>query len=137
MKTVIVIALTILLFQNGYSQSQKYYQIKGYLQGKGYTVSNEIYGDIAQSESAFYWRRFYANTTYLIYGFTEDDDVNDLDLYVNYDDGDLYVRDNGTDAVPIVTFTPTYDHDMKVLIKNYSSSTPYSKSRCWFFIAYK
>ena len=137
MKTLLLAALTSFSFCSSFAQGANYYNVRDYLEGKGYTISKDVYADIAEGETVYYWKTFYANTTYLIYGFSDDDNVNDLDLYVYYEDGELYTHDSEDDATPVITFTPSYTRTMKVILKNYNSTTPDDESRCRFFIVYK
>src|SRR5689334_16011655 len=137
MKTLILLALTSFCFNNGSADADKYGYIKQALEDENYTVVKDIYGDIAQGETVYYWKTFSANTTYAIYGFSEDNDVKDLDIEVQNDDGTTYVRDSKTDNEPVVVFTPSYTRTMKVIMKNYRSDTPDYESRCEFFIAAK
>ena len=137
MKTLYLIVLASFSFCSSFAQGSAYYNVKDYLLGKGFTISKDIYGDIAQGETVYYWKTFYKDITYVIYGFSDDNNVNDLDIYVYYEDGDLYTHDAESDATPIVTFTPSYTRTMKVVLKNYDSDTPYNESRCRFFIVYK
>lgn len=137
MKTLILSVLTSFCFLSSFTDADKYYAIKQTLENHDYTIVKDIYGNIAQGETVYYWKTFYANTTYAIYGFSEDDNINDLDIEVQYDDGTTYMNDNGSDDEPVVVFTPSYTRTMKVILKNYSSDTPYDESRCDFLIAAK
>lgn len=137
MKPFILTLLTAFCLCSSFTDANRYYRVKQALEDQGYTISKDIYGDIAQGETVYYWKTFYANNTYAIYGFSEDDNVNDLDLEVQYDDGTTYVSDSKSDALPVVVFTPGYTRTMKVILKNYDSDTPYDESRCEFFIASK
>jgi len=137
MKTFILLALTSLCIFSSFTDADKYYYVKQALENKNYTVVKDIYGDIAEGETVSYWKTFYANTTYAVYGFSEDEDVKDLDIEVQYDDGTTYTRDNEADSEPVVVFTPSYTRTMKVILKNYRSDTPGYESRCEFLIAAK
>jgi len=137
MKTLILVLLASFFLLSSFSDSDKYYAIKQTLEDHNYTILKEMYGDIAQGETVYYWKTFSANTTYAIYGFSEDDNVSDLDIEVQYDDGTTYTSDNGSNDEPVVVFRPSYTRTMKVILKNYRSDTPYDESRCEFMIAAK
>jgi hypothetical protein len=137
MKTLTMLLLASLCLVSSFTNADKYYIIKQILEDHKYTIVKDIYGYIAQGETVYYYKTFYANTTYAIYGFSEDDNVNDLDIQVQYSDGTTYMNDSGSDNEPIVVFTPSYTRTMKVVLKNYSSDTPYNESRCEFLIAAK
>lgn len=133
MKLFIFISIALLLCCQSFSQSM-YTRVSNYLLDEGYTIEKSIYADIAEGETTYVWYTFEAGTTYIIYGFTEDEDVQDLDLTVNYKDGSVYKRDLESDATPVLIFTPYYTRTMKVILKNYSSDTPDYQSTCRFFI---
>ncbi|TKK65972.1 hypothetical protein FC093_18385 [Ilyomonas limi] len=137
MKTLTMLLLASLCLVSSFTNADKYYVIKQILEDHKYTIVKDIYGYIAQGETVYYYKTFYANTTYAIYGFSEDENVNDLDIEVQYSDGTTYMNDSGSDDEPVVVFTPSYTRTMKVVLKNYSSYTPDDESRCEFLIAAK
>lgn len=131
--TIILCFVTVSLF----SQTAEYKEIKALLLSEGYEVSTEQYADLAQGETAGHTKTFYEGNDYIIVAVSDDDDVSDVDIYLNYTNGDNYDKDTSVDNSAILTFSPSFTREMRVVIKNYASSTPTYQSRCRFIIAYK
>ena len=112
-------------------------ELKSYLASEGYSVSTEQYADLAQGSTAGHSKSFYSGNKYVIVAISEDGDVTDIDIYLYRADGSEYSKDASSSKVAILEFEPTFSREMRVVIKNYASNTPYYKSRCKFLIFYK
>lgn len=131
-------------FSNSFSQnirfdkSYKYNYYLGYLSGQGYQIAQERVCSIKQGDYCYLDLNFKAGTEIKIVGFTDDNDVSDLDLFVvNIATNSNYDSDTDSDNFPEVSFTPYSDRYLRVKLKNVKSSTPTYASKCYFFIAYR
>ncbi|MBN1214216.1 MAG: hypothetical protein JXA99_02115 [Candidatus Lokiarchaeota archaeon] len=140
MKKLITLCLFILLSFGVFAQyPQVYYNAVQIMNDAGYTVanSNSFYGNIQQSEFIYANKTFYSGTDYIIVGISEDLDVKDVDIHLYYLNGVLLGKDDDSDDVAVLYFSPTYDITLQVQCKNYRSTDPYYKSKCWILIGYK
>jgi len=136
-----ILILTAMLFTSaiGFAQSgsSEYRQVLALLKDKGYSISTEQVADLKQGETAYHFKTFYKNLDYVIVAMSDDDDVSDVDVYLYEEDGDEYTKDTDTKNVAVVKMSPLVTRDMKVVIKNYASSSPNYASKCRFVVAYK
>lgn len=120
------------------AMSQTNYEYyKALYRGYGYNIGLEQYANLIQGNTAFTNVNFYAGYKYTILAMSNDNDVTDVDIFVYYSDGTLFVKDSDSSSIGIVTFTCSSNISMKVIIKNYSSNTPSYPSTIRYFIAYK
>ena len=140
MKKIVILASAFFLFALGVkaqSASADYKEAIALLKDKGYSISTEQYAYLKEGETAYNLKTFYANLDYVVVAMSDDDNVNDVDIYLYDDDGSEYAKDADSKSVAVLTVSPLVTRDMKVVIKNYSSSTPGTTSKCRFVIAYK
>ena len=114
-----------------------YDAVRNYMDSRNYTVAEDRYKDMKEGESTYLYRTFVKGYTYIIYGFTDDEDVQDLDLYLYDSDGTRIKEDIETDARPVIFFTPSYTRELKIVLKNAESDTPYYASNCRFMVGFK
>ena len=132
--TITVIALTVLSIS---AQSLKYKSLRNEIINYGYTISLERYADLRQGNIAFDWKTFYAGYEYVIFACSDDDDVIDMDVALFDGYGNLYQEDGKNEYFAYLKLTPYLTQDMKIVVKNDISNTPYYASRCRFIVAYK
>jgi hypothetical protein len=144
MLTVLTLLVIILGFfvNRAYGQHQQegwtYALAKASLTSQGYTICEDKYGDLGQGQTAYFYRTYYANTTYRIVAISDDNDVRDVDIYVYYSDGTtVYTKDDDESPVSIVSFTPYVNRYLKVVFKNYASRTPDYRSTVRLLVGYK
>jgi hypothetical protein len=134
-KGIFLFFLTTLSLQS-FSQSL-YNYAKSYLRENGYTISADQQADLAQGETAGHVKTFYSGNRYMIIALSDDSDVSDVDVFLYYTNGTLDSKDADTEKIAVLTFEPSYTRDMRVVVKNYASSTPRYKSKCRIIIGYK
>ena len=127
----------ILVSIMGFSQSQRYYELKNYYINYGYSIGLEQYANVTEGMTAYINVKFYPNTSYVIVAMSDDNDVLDVDIFTYYTSGNLFMKDNDNSSVAIVSFNCYSESSLKVVIKNYSSRTPRYASCLRYFIAYK
>ena len=141
MKRLICLTITSFLFfanmQAQLVRSAAYSEIIAILKSNGWSISEERYGDARQSNTIASNKMFYASTQYLIYAFSEDDDVRDVDISLFESDGNLYASDASSSPTASLKFTTYVTREMKVVVKNYRSLSPGYASRLKFVIAYR
>jgi len=76
---------------------------------------------LSSGQSAALTFNFNSGTRYRILGIA-DEDVQDLDLYLEDSRGDVILRDVQTDSLPILNYNPDFSGKRTVRIKNYRSS---------------
>ena len=138
MRKFLLVFLLIPLFSfNVYCQSGALNEIRDWLKHNGYKILPEQVANLKQGESAHHSRTFYKEYEYVIIGLSDDDDVTDVDLFLQRMDGTEFDKDDDSDDSALINFDPTFTREMKVVIKNYSSRTPNYASKCRIIIAYK
>lgn len=140
MKRILILFLFIVLSIGAFSQNPtKIYEIKGYLVGLGYTVDeNNVWSQTLKQDENFYcFKHFSPGLNYVIFAFSEDNDVLDLDVYIYNSDGTIFKKDNDSENCALVEYVPSIDIVRKCVVKNYRSNTPYYASKCWLVVAYK
>ncbi len=96
------------------------------------------YAYLKEGGSTSWWyRTFRSDREYAVVAFSEDGDVDDVDLEIQTGSGYAFKRDVLIDALPIVTFSVGYDRQLRIKMTNYSSSTPNYASKCYFMIFYR
>ena len=135
--TLITAFLCLVVSTTAMGQSAHYRELKAYLINEGFSISTEQYADLAQGETAGHTKTFYKGTSYVIIAVSDDNDVRDVDIYLNNTNGGEYDKDTSTESYAVLKFEPSFTRDMRIVIKNYASNTPYYSSRCRFIIAYK
>jgi len=111
-------------------------ELKALLKEKGYSISKELFSDLAEGETAYYTKTFYAGTNYAIIAYSEEYGVSDIDIYLYDDDGSVLVKDTDSDQSALVEYSPYVSREMKVVIKNYNSESSVKEYDCRFIIAY-
>lgn len=119
------------------SQSYEYLTIKQYTINNGYSIVEDKWGYSAQGGTLYSYKTFYAGCTYIVFGMSQDTDVQDVDMHLYYSDGTLYTKDNTTDKAAAVEITPLVNVTLKIVLTNYRSNTPNDRSLCRYFVAYK
>ena len=139
MKNIAYFIVTFFFFtlQNTFAQSTKYRETLAYLKSEGYTVKTEQNASLKQGETAGHTNTFYKGTSYIFVAMSDDPDVSDVDIFLKETDGTEYSKDTDDKPIAIVQFEPSFDRQMRVVIKNYKSSTPSYASTVRFVIAYK
>lgn len=135
-KTIITLAVLLSTITAAISQNTGR-EIKAYLRQEGFSISTEQYANLSEGETARYFKNFYSGTDYAIIAYSEESGVQDIDVYLYDDDGSLIVKDTDTKDIAIITYSPYVTRQMKVVIKNYNSTSSYHEYDCKFIIAYK
>lgn len=73
----------------------------------------------------------------MIVAFTEDHDVQDMDVMLCETDGTLYYQDADSSVVAVLRFALLITRRMKVVFKNYSSYDGKNGNFCRVRIGYK
>ena len=136
-KFLFVIGMLIAFASASKAQGYAYTYIRNYAQGMGYGIGQEWNCGLSQGQWFTKTFTFNAGVTYDIIALSDDGSVLDVDMEILTPSGYLYDRNNRTGKFAEVIFTPTYDRNLIIKVKNNSSETPYYASRVYFMIAYK
>jgi hypothetical protein len=137
MKKILMVLVLAIMSVFAFSQSTKYYEVRGALIDSGWNISADQQASLVEGGSAYYYKTFYAGYQYGILAFSDDSDVQDVDIYAYYSDGTLFMKDTSIANYAILDFNCYSDTTLKIVIKNYKSNTPSYASICRFFVAYK
>jgi hypothetical protein len=118
-------------------RERKYNLARQSLLDQGYAICENKYCDLLKGETSFFYRTFYARTEYKIVAISDDNDVTDVDLLVYYNDGSLYFKDTDDTSIGVVTFILSESKFLKVVFKNYASSTPDYRSTIRVLVGYR
>lgn len=138
MKKFLLMLTLLLVSVVGFSQSQRYYELKAFYLDRGYNIGNEQNFKCVQGSSFYSIMNFSPSSQYVVVAMSDDSDVLDVDVYLYYSDGTLFMKDTDSSNIAIISFNCTsYVNNTKIYVKNYSSRTPNYASTLRFFIAYK
>ncbi len=141
MKNIICLIVAALLHFNHIDAqptgSTTYNEIRAILRNNGWSITEERYGTAQQGNTIYSYIPFYSDRKYLIFSFSEDTDVKDVDLYVYEDTGELYASEIENAATASLKFDVYATRTMKVVVKNCRSLTPNYASTLKFIIAYR
>lgn len=131
------IFLTMTILSLGIFAQSRYEQSKQVYRSLGYNIGLEEFAKLKEGSFGYSTVNFQAGHRYEIVAVSNDTDVLDIDLYIYYPNGELFMEDADNSSVSIISFTCSYSQSMKVIIKNYSSLTPNFASTIRYFIAWK
>ncbi|GAB1345636.1 hypothetical protein MASR1M29_21920 [Cloacibacterium normanense] len=108
------------------------------LRKNGYTISDGKYNYLQQGYSFDYTRKFQEGNHYAVIAYTGSEYVKDIGLLLWLDNGELlfhqpYLGSNSESA----NFAVKWDREVKIEIRNESSTYPDYKFYCGFVIGYK
>lgn len=108
------------------------------MKDKGWSLSNNRYAFLKEGVSTDWWSAtFHSGTEYAVVAFSNDEDVEDIDLEVAYPSGTPYKSDVDPGDFAMVTFTPPVSRTYKIRMKNESSETPAYASECRYLVFYR
>jgi hypothetical protein len=121
-KLLLLLSFVLPLFALSQSLDKKF-SVVADLMKEGYSVASEYTMVLKKGEEKTFERTFYSNTKYVVVAIPTESGVTDSDLYIDYPDGDSYVKDNDNYAWSIVRYTKIYEQPMKIRVKNYAASS--------------
>ena len=134
-RLLIFLAMTILSL--GIFAQSRYEKVRQVYRSLGYNIGLEEFANLKEGSFGYSTVNFEAGYRYEIVAVSNDIDVQDIDLYVYYPNGELFMEDTDNSNLSVVSFNCKYSQSMKVIIKNYSSLTPNFASTVRYFIAWK
>lgn len=134
-RLLILLAMTVLSL--GIFAQSRYEKVRQVYRSLGYNIGLEEYANLKEGSFGYSTVNFEAGSRYEIVAVSNDIDVRDIDLYVYYPNGELFMEDTDNSNLSVVSFNCSYSQSMKVIIKNYSSLTPNFASTIRYFIAWK
>ncbi len=120
-RKMLILALLTLSIITYAQSSRSVSSIKSIFRDKGYSLVDDYYLALSEGNYQYRTRKFYSSCEYVIVAFNTEYGVKDLDLYVQYLDGDTYKKDNDNTNYCVVRFQPGTTRRMKLKVKNYSS----------------
>lgn len=139
MKKIILTCMIVLAGLTAFSQSKEQTRVEKFMKERGWTQTDvNRWADLKQGGYTTWWNRsFYAALEYAVIAFSDDPDVEDVDVEVRDLDDNKIAADNDTDDWGIATFKLDEGQTLKIRMTNYKSETPTYASRCRFMIFYK
>ena len=136
MKRLLILLAMAVLSLGIFAQS-RYEKVRHVYRSLGYNIGLEEFANLKEGSFGYSTVNFEAGSRYEIVAVSNDTDVKDIDLYVYYPNGELFMEDTDNSNLSVVSFNCTYSQSMKIIIKNYSSLTPNFASTIRYFIAWK
>jgi len=96
-------------------------ELRALLRSEGYTIEHEEVMILEEDGSESIDFRVEGGYEYIFIVYTEDVEVNDLDIYLRDDDGSLLAEDEDVDRAAVVEYSPYVSRYMTVTVKNYDS----------------
>ena len=136
MKRLLILLAMAVLSLGIFAQS-RYEKVRHVYRSLGYNIGLEEFANLKEGSFGYSTVNFESGSRYEIVAVSNDTDVKDIDLYVYYPNGELFMEDTDNSNLSVVSFNCTYSQSMKIIIKNYSSLTPNFASTIRYFIAWK
>jgi len=139
MKRILITCAIIVMAMTAFGQSKEQARVEKFMKDKGWTQTDvNRWADLKEGGYTSWWsRHFYSALEYAVIAFSDDPDVEDVDVEVRDMDGDIIAEDKDSDDWGIATFTLDEAQSLKIKMTNYSSKTPSYASRCRYLIFYK
>lgn len=140
MKKIILTCFIAVIAATAFGQnSAQYDRVVKMMKNKGWTQTDvNRWADLKEGGYTSWWsRHFYSSLEYAVVAFSDDSDVEDVDVEVRDMDDDLIAKDDDEEAIAIARFTLDEAQSLKIKMTNYSSETPSYASRCRYLIFYK
>lgn len=140
MKKIIITCFIAVLAATAFGQnSAQYDRVVKLMTKKGWTQTDvNRWADLKEGGYTSWWsRHFYSSLEYAVVAFSDDPDVDDIDVEVRDMNDKRIAIDDDVDDVAIVTFDLDKAQNLKIKMTNYSSETPSYASRCRYLIFYK
>lgn len=132
--TIIILVMTAQVTSAQHYQSD----IIEEMNDAGWTLANNRYANLREGSSSSWWyRTFSSEREYRVVAFSDDEDVLDVDLEIQYADGTPYKNDEDDEDLAVVYMSPYITRQYRIRIKNYESLTPNFASKCYFMVFYR
>lgn len=136
MKRIILRLVILLISTQVFSQTYTN-EIKATIRNDGLSISKEIDIYLSEGETYSFRKTFYEDNSYLIVAFSDEYGVDDIDIFLYDEDGTLLEKDTSTDDIAVVDYSPWVSREMRVVVKNYDSSSTSKNYKCKLIIAYQ
>jgi hypothetical protein len=120
-----------------FSQSAKYYETMAWFKNHGFTIASDKYCDMKAGDYCDFTKQFSKGLEYQVYAFSDDDDVNDVDLFLYDYDGSFYSSDVTYGRSAEIDLTPLFTRTMTIRFKNANSNYPNYNSRIRVVVAFR
>jgi hypothetical protein len=139
-KIIVCLALAFMAIPSfAQTNSDEYDKVVRYFKDKGWTqTADNRVAKLKEGGYTTWWSRsFYAALEYAGGGFSDDKDVEDIDIEVRTLDNGLISKDDASDTWAIATFTLKSQETLKIKMTNHKSETPDYASSCRYLIFYR
>lgn len=138
-KTIILCFITIMAVAASGQNSAQYDKVVKMMKNKGWTQTDvNRWADLKEGGYTSWWsRHFYSSLEYAVVAFSDDPDVDDVDVEVRDMDDKRIAIDDDNSNIGMARFTLDKAQSLKIKMTNYSSETPSYASRCRYLIFYK
>jgi hypothetical protein len=139
-KIIVCLALAFIALPSfAQKTSDEYNKVVRDMKAKGWTqTADNRVAKLKEGGYTTWWNRsFYAALEYAVVAFSDDQDVEDVDVEVRDLDDDLIAKDDDVDPRAMATFTLKKERTLKIKMTNYASSTPDYASSCRYLIFYR
>ena len=110
--------------------------IKTKMAFEGYTLASDDYITISEGQIKTKDRIFYANREYVVIVLPTEDGVNDIDLYLSDNYGNVVKQDTDDKSLAMITYEPYSQRNLVLKVKNqdsYSSTYNYDAHLLIFY----
>lgn len=132
----IIIPLIIILVSNTVKAQTTIREVTSYMKSSGdWIASDTKYANLVEDQQTTWWyRTFVHGYEYKIVAFSEDADVSDMELEVQYSDGTSFSYDVSEWATVYIRPLTKAGVRMRIRMKNYLSDDPDYASKCNFIV---
>jgi hypothetical protein len=139
MKNLLQLVILLFIISNiSFAQTkEKKYEIVYDLIQDNYKVASEYNYNIQNSYSKTIDRSFYETNDYCVIAVPTSSGVTDTDLYIQFESGNDYVKNDGSNTWAMVKFTPSYTRTMRIKVVNRNSSSSSASYNFDIIVLYK
>ena len=103
------------------------------LKQNGYDKYVDFEINIKQGQTGYKIYKFKKNTNYTILAYSEDTNVTDIDLFIYYPDGKLYMKNDDVSDILMCErfFKLNEEREFKIVVENHKSNRSNYTSKIW------
>jgi hypothetical protein len=114
-----------------------YELIKTRMELAGYSLASDDFFTIKKGDIKFKPRTLYSGNEYIIIAIPAESGLKDVDIYLKDSYDNTITRDSDNDAAAMITYSPSYNRDTRIEVKNHDSRASAYSYDCRLLVFYK
>lgn len=114
-----------------------YELIKTRMELAGYTLASDDFFTIQKGDTKFKPRTLLSGNEYIIIAIPAESGLKDVDIYLKDSYDNTITKDSDNDAAAMISYSPAYNRDTKIEVKNHDSRASGYSYDCRLLVFYK